>query len=121
MKAMIWVIFLLCSLSFTEGHKVQNYNKKKLKEIKNQLDDLETKIAKLKADTEKLQTCMGMEISDPNYKEDCIKWAHPEDTRTDVADLAATNLDVFWAANLYMNNGDRCGPQVIDIFSVLES
>ena len=109
MKLIFGVIFLICCLSFTEGHKAKKHNKKDMKEIQKELDDLDVKIAKLLADTALIEECIQTPRDSPNWDTVCVK---PEEERTNVSDLANTNLDVFWAANMYMNNGDRCASRV---------
>ena len=119
MKYSFGLIFLICCLSLTEGHKAKNHNKKQMKEIKKELDALDVKIAKLVEDTNRILLCLNTTWDSPNWDTVCVE---PEEDlaspsarkldRTDVSVLTAANLDIFWAANMYMNNGDRCGSTV---------
>ena len=95
------------------------YNRKKLKAIQADLDSLDLMIAKLVEDTNRIVLCLDTPSNAPNKAEVCT---FPEEMlasssarrleRTDVSDLDGDNKDVFWAANMYMSNGDRCGPRV---------
>ena len=120
MNLIYGVFLLICCFSFMEGHKLKpNYNRKKLKAIQADLDSLDVKIAKLVEDTDRIVQCLNTPRNDPNWAEVCT---FPEEMlasssarrleRTDVSDLDGDNKDVFWAANMYMSNGDRCGSRV---------
>ena len=120
MNIIYGVFLLICCFSFTEGNKLKpNYNRKKLKAIQADLDSLDLKIAKLVEDTNRIVLCLDTPSNAPNKAEVCT---FPEEMlasssarrleRTDVSDLDGDNKDVFWAANMYMSNGDRCGPRV---------
>ena len=119
MNLIYGVFLLICCFSFTEGNNLKKYPKKKLKLIKADLDSLDLKIAKLVEDTNKIVLCLNTSMDAPNKADVCT---FPEEMlasssarrleRTDVSDLDGDNKDVFWAANMYMSNGDRCGPRV---------
>ena len=119
MNLIYGVFLLICCFSFTEGNEKEKYPKKKLKLIKADLDSLDLMIAKLVEDTNRIVLCLDTPSNAPNKAEVCT---FPEEMlasssarrleRTDVSDLDGDNKDVFWAANMYMSNGDRCGPRV---------
>ena len=120
MNLIYGVFLLICCFSFTEEHKLKpKYNRKKLIAIQADLDSLDLMIAKLVEDTNRIVLCLDTPSNTPNKAEVCT---FPEEMlasssarrleRTDVSDLDGDNKDVFWAANMYMSNGDRCGPRV---------
>ena len=89
MKIILAVIFFLCCLSLSEAHKVKNHNRKKMKVLKTDLDDLDVKIAKLTEDTARLLECLNTPRSDPNWSTVC---ALPEEARSlDRTDVATAN------------------------------
>ena len=100
MKFLLAVIFFLCFVSLSEAHKVKNYNQKKMKAIKKELNELDVKIAKLIEDTNRILECLKTSPSDPNWSNVCVK---PENgtsrslERTDVTSTQAgeTLLIVF--------------------------
>ena len=120
MNLIYGVFLLICCFSFTEGHKIKKkFPTRHLTAIQEDLDSLDVKIAKLVEDTDRIVQCLNTPSNAPNKAEVCT---FPEEMlasssarrleRTDVSDLDGDNKDVFWAANMYMSNGDRCGPRV---------
>ena len=89
MKYILAVIFFLCCLSLSEAHKVKNHNRKKMKDLRADLDGLDAKIAKLVADTNLILECLNTSRSDPNWSNVCVT---PEEDRsldrTDIATAA---------------------------------
>ena len=79
MKYILAVIFFLCCLSLSEAHKAKNHNRKKMKEIRTELDGLDAKIAKLLEDTNRILECLNTSRSDPNWSNVCVQ---PEEDRS---------------------------------------
>ena len=79
MKIILAVIFFLCCLSLSEAHKVKNHNRKKMKDLKTDLDGLDVKIAKLVEDTNRILECLNTSRSDPNWSNVCVS---PEEVRS---------------------------------------
>merc|ERR1711862_457196 len=86
--------FLLISfLALTNGQKFnkKKYNLKKIKEAN----------AKLK----ELKPCMALAPNGPSWDEVCPK----DEDRTTIA----TNNNIMVSQTMYLNSGDRCGPQTL--------
>ena len=97
MKYILVVIFFLCCFSLSEAHKAKNHNRKKMKDIRAELDGLDAKIAKLVEDTNRILECLNTSKSDPNWSNVCVT---PEESRsldrTDIATSAGeTSADYF--------------------------
>ena len=102
MKITLAVIFFLCCLSLSEAHAVKNHNRKKMKTVKEDLDGLDVKIAKLVEDTNRILECLNTSRSDPNYHNVCVEPEEEEGSgrsldRTDVTLQAGESSSPEWS------------------------
>ena len=123
----ILLVGLIC-LSCAHGAKSKNnYNTKKMKLSKSDMDTIQPSIDKLRADLTLLQKCLNTSRSDPKWSTYCVEppasfsstanqvpsgrrgaVEAPEDRST-----AATAADVFSVADMYLSGySTRCGAQV---------
>merc|ERR1711892_177062 len=124
----ILLVGLIC-LSCAHGAKSKNnYNTKKMKLSKSDMDTIQPSIDKLRADLTLLQKCLNTSRSDPKWSTYCVEppasfsstanqvpsgrrgaVEAPEDRST-----AATAADVFSVADMYLSGySTRCGAQNI--------
>merc|ERR1711892_147395 len=124
----ILLVGLVC-LSCVHGAKSKNnYNTKKMKLSKSDMDTIQPSIDKLRADLTLLQKCLNTSRSDPKWSTYCVEppasfsstanqvpsgrrgaVEAPEDRST-----AATAADVFSVADMYLSGySTRCGAQNI--------
>merc|ERR1712168_1357971 len=80
----LYVLLATC-LFMVNGHKVQNFKKKDLKNFDKELKQLKAAIAKMEAETALIEECVN--------------------TSPD---------DAIWAASMYRNSGERCSPHQLD-------
>ena len=104
---------------------IQKHDEKEMKKCSASLDDIQAKIDKLREDLARVRKCLN--TSDPDHKTYCIgpseesfsstgnqvpsgrakEAAAPKDRST-----AATTADTFAIGDMYLNQGEKCGPQV---------
>jgi len=122
----IIILVFLC-LSLVQGKKEKlKHDEKKMKKCSAALDDIQSKIDKLREDLERVKKCLN--TSDPDHKTYCVgpseesfsstgnqvpsgrakEVAAPKDRST-----AATTADTFAIGDMYLNQGEKCGPQTI--------
>merc|ERR1712117_508521 len=100
--------FLLISfLALTNGQKFnkKKYNLKKIKEANAKLKELKPELDAAKAAVAQIQACMALAPNDPSRDEVCPK----DEDRTTIA----TDNDIMVSQTMYLNSGDRCGPQTL--------
>merc|ERR1711936_331824 len=105
----LYVLLATC-LFMVNGHKVQNFKKKDLKNFDKELKQLKAAIAKMQAETALIEECVQTSPDDPNWANVCVA---PEGETSDRSDKDTAD-DVIWAASMYRNSGERCSPHQLD-------
>jgi len=130
MKLVAVVVAVLISPGLVHGKKngKLKYDKTGMKACQSDLDDVQSKIDKLRADLELVRKCLDTPRDDPNYLTYCV--GPPEESRStgdqvtnermQAVDLpkdrstAATTADTFAIGDMYLTGySNRCGPQTI--------
>jgi len=120
------IIVITLSLSLVQGKKNKlKHDEKEMKKCRGALDDIQKKIDQLLEDVARVKKCLN--TSDPDHQTFCIP---PEESfsstgnqvpsvRTEEAaspkdrSTAATTADTFAIGDMYLNAGEKCGPQTI--------
>ena len=98
-----------------------------MKACQSDLDDVQLKIDKLRADLDLVYKCLNTTRQDPNYLDYCV--GPPEESRGNQVQAlhtpedrstAATKTDTFAIGDMYLTGySNRCGPQVRIITQLL--
>ena len=98
-----------------------------MKACQSDLDDVQLKIDKLRADLDLVYKCLNTTRQDPNYLDYCV--GPPEESRGNQVQAldtpedrstAATKTDTFAIGDMYLTGySNRCGPQVRMITQLL--
>jgi len=130
MKLVAVVLAVLISPGLVQGKKngKLKYDKTGMKACQADLDDVQSKIDKLRADLELVRKCLDTPRDDPNYLTYCV--GPPEESRSTGNQVtnermtavdspkdrstAATTADTFAIGDMYLTGySNRCGPQTI--------
>merc|ERR1711970_1193453 len=131
MKFVAVVLAVLLCLGLVQGKKngKLKYDKTGMKTCQSDLDDIQPRIDKLRADLDLVYKCLNTTRDDPNYLTYCV--GPPEESfsstanqlpsgRMQAVDLpkdrstAATTADTFAIGDMYLTGySNRCGPQTI--------
>jgi len=123
MKVVAVVPVVLLCLGLVQGKKngKLKYDKTGMKACQSDLDDVQLKIDKLRADLDLVYKCLNTTRQDPNYLDYCV--GPPEESRGNQVQAldtpedrstAATKTDTFAIGDMYLTGySNRCGPQTI--------
>merc|ERR1712227_977947 len=100
-------ILLISFLALTNGQKFnkKKYNLKNIKRANAKLKELKPELEAAKAAVAQIQACMALAPNDPSRDEVCPK----DEDRTTIA----TDNNIMVSQTMYLNSGDRCGPQTL--------